>query len=182
MVCVGFLNEKMYPWYFFSAEARLFLVCFEAYIPAVGNTPYGKRHTSRTVYVKPLQSILTESLHSRQLFWYCGQITWTHSWTRKMPQIRTLQNNTPPAWKTYEFSRHRCCLTLTFGDNVTHSHSDRCQPLTDRKARATQSSYKYGLGAGEWPIYKHSFCLVQKQQGVLLVVVEKSLGWTQAFF
>ena len=38
------------------------------YTLAVGNTPYGKRHTSRTISMKPLQSILEESLHSRPSF------------------------------------------------------------------------------------------------------------------
>ena len=42
-------------------------------------------------------------------------------------------NNAQPTWKTYEFSRHRCCFTLKFGDNVNHSHSDRCQPRTTVK-------------------------------------------------
>ena len=94
------------------------------HILAVGNTRYGKRHTSRTVSSTPLQSILEESLHLRQYFFNS-----THSSTRKTPQRRTLQNNTPPTCKTYEFSRHRC-LTSNFGDNVNQSHSDRCHPLT----------------------------------------------------
>ena len=49
--------------------------------------------------------------------------------------------NTPPTSKPYEFTRHRCCLPLNFGDNANHSHFDRCQPLTDRSARATQRSF-----------------------------------------
>ena len=36
-----------------------------------------------------------------------------------------------PAWKTHEFSRHRCCLTLNFGDNANYSYSHRFKPLTD---------------------------------------------------
>ena len=48
---------------------------------------------------------------------------------------------TPSTWKTYEFSRHRCCLTLNFGDNASYSQSDRCQPLTDRKERAKQRTF-----------------------------------------
>ena len=42
----------------FWAEAVLFFV----HIVAVGNTPYGKRHTSRTVFLATLQPILQESL------------------------------------------------------------------------------------------------------------------------
>ena len=44
--------------------------------------------------------------------------------------------------KTCKLSRHRYCLTLNFGDNANHSHSDRCQPLTDCKARETQRSLR----------------------------------------
>ena len=39
------------------------LYCFQHDRRAVGNTPYGKRHISRTKPVKPLQSILEDSLH-----------------------------------------------------------------------------------------------------------------------
>ena len=44
--------------------------------------------------------------------------------------------------KTYEFSRHQCCVALKFGDNANHSYSDRCQPLTDPQARATQLCWR----------------------------------------
>ena len=61
------------------------------YMLAVGNTPYGKRHTSRTMSVTPLQSILEESFHSRQSFWHYRQINSTLSSTPKTPQRRTPQ-------------------------------------------------------------------------------------------
>ena len=41
----------------FSAVAILFLVLVYIYILAKGNTPHGK-HTSRTLSIEPLQSIL----------------------------------------------------------------------------------------------------------------------------
>ena len=40
-----------------------------------------------------------------------------------------------------EFGRQRG-LTRSVGDNANHSHYDRCQPLTDRKALAAQHSSK----------------------------------------
>ena len=33
--------------------------------------------------------------------------------------------------KKDELSRHRCCLTLNFGDNANHSCSYRFKPLTE---------------------------------------------------
>ena len=100
----------------------------------VGNTPYGRDHTSRTIYVTPLQSILDESLHSRQSFWNYWQINSTPSW--RTPHRRTLQI-TLRQLENRASSRHRC-LTLNFVVNANHSHADRCQPLTDRQVRATQ--------------------------------------------
>ena len=38
------------------------------YILPAGNTPYRKRHNTRTMCITPLQSILEEGLHSRQSF------------------------------------------------------------------------------------------------------------------
>ena len=64
-------------------------------------------------------------------------------------------SNTPPTSKTYELSRHRCCLTLNLGDNVNHAHSDRCQPLSDCKAQ--RRKVLHGLAAAEWPQYRHNF-------------------------
>ena len=49
-------------------------------------------------------------------------------------------NNSSPTRKTYEFSRHRCCSRLNFGDNANQSHVNRCQPPTDRNTLATKRS------------------------------------------
>ena len=107
------------------------------HILAVGNTRYGKRHTSRTVSSTPLQSILEESLHLRQYFFNS-----THSSTRKTPQRRTLHITLRQLEKrTSSRATDRCHLTMNFGDNANQSHSNRYQPLTDRKERATQRSF-----------------------------------------
>ena len=47
------------------------------YILAVGNTPYGNRHTSGTISATPLQPIL--EVRSRQSFWRHWQINLAHS-------------------------------------------------------------------------------------------------------
>ena len=58
-------------------------------------------------------------------------------------------NNTPSTWKTYKLSRHRwCCLASNVDDTDNHSHSGRCQPLTDCKARATQRSLRVTVYTG----------------------------------
>ena len=66
---------------------------------------------------------------------------------------------------------------LNFGDNAHHSHSDRCQPLTDREARATRCSLR--VRAAEWPKGRHQLYGMQAQQSVLfrdLLAVEKIWG------
>ena len=66
------------------------------YILAVGNTPYGKRHTSRTILVSvttPLQSKLTFTA----IFLVLLTDQFDAFLTRKTPQRRTnATNNTPP--------------------------------------------------------------------------------------
>ena len=122
----------------------------------------GRKHalrgsdTSRTISVKPLQSSFEESLHSRQSFWYGWQITQTHSSTRRDERYKQQSANLK---KVREFSRHpvRLCLALNFDDNINHSHSHRCQPLTDSEARATQRSFTgYGVPHDQKK-YRHSF-------------------------
>ena len=112
---------------------------------AVGNTPYGKRHISRTKLGNPLQSIFEESSRSRQSFWVLLSNQFDAFFNQKNTSDTNATNNTPPTWKTYELSRHQCCLALNFGEI--------CQPLTfrpmpapkDREARATQRRFT-GLG------------------------------------
>ena len=84
------------------------------YILAVWNTPFGKRHASRTVSVTSLRS--TRYLRRKLTFTAISLVL--------------MADHTPPAWKTYEFSRHRCYLTLNFGDNAS-------QPLTFRPMPAS---------------------------------------------
>ena len=116
--------------WFFSAEAIL----FQVYVIVVGNAPYGKRHVSRTKPVYGKLNILDQSLHSPQPFLYRCHISSMHSSTRKTPQKRTLKYHSAiywSPWKTYEFSRHRCCLALDFGDNGNHLYSHRFKPLLE---------------------------------------------------
>ena len=91
-VFVDYLNKKIH-WVlsFFLTRSPRILFFVYIYILAVGNTPYGKRHTSRIICVTPLQSILAKSFHSRQSFWNYWQMNSTHSSTRKTPQRRTLK-------------------------------------------------------------------------------------------
>ena len=83
---VDCLNEITY--FFFLSKSY---TISSIYILAAGNAPCGKPHTSRTISVTPLQSILEESLYLGQSFWYYWQINSTHSSTRKAPQRLTLQ-------------------------------------------------------------------------------------------
>ena len=70
---------------------------------------------------------------------------------------------------------------LKFGDNDNHTHSDRCQPPTDRRiARATQGSLP-GKGHRMTKIQAQLYGM-QSQQGVLfrdLLVVKNRLGLNQ---
>ena len=51
------------------------------------------------------------------------------------------------------------CLTLNFGDNANHSHSDRYQPLPDRKARSTQHLPVEGYQMTRMHAYRCSGCI-----------------------
>ena len=64
------------------------------FILAEGNTPYGKRHNSRTESLFWLQSTryLRRKLTFTAIFLYNFQINSTHPSTRKTPQKRTLQS------------------------------------------------------------------------------------------
>ena len=58
-------NQGLYP------PFDHFPLC-NIYFLGVGNTPYWKCHTSRTIHVKPLHSILEERFNLRQSFWCCS--------------------------------------------------------------------------------------------------------------
>ena len=67
-------------------------------------------------------------------FWTRYQISSMHSSTRQTPEKRTLKNHSAmywSTWKTYEFSRLRCCVALNFRDNGTHLFPHRFEPLTE---------------------------------------------------
>ena len=130
--------------------------------------------------VAPLQSIfLDESLHSRQSFWYYWQIKSTHSWTRKTPQRRTLQNNTPPTWKMDDISRlmfrvelRRPCQPLTL----------RPMPASNGRQSTSDATQFYGLRGAEWPKCRHR-CGMRTQDVLFrdLLVVKKILRSMWAF-
>ena len=138
-VCFGWLFLNCFliytPYIFsaFSAEAVLFLV-YQVVILALGNTPYGKRHNSRTQSPFWLQSILEESLLSRQYFWTTARsirhILQSEK-SRRNERYKVYYAIYWSTWKSYDFSRDRCCLTLNFGDNANHAYSHRSKPLTE---------------------------------------------------
>ena len=69
------------------------------------------------------------SLHSPRSFWFRCQI----SRCIVQPEKRSKYHSAIhwSTWKTYEFSRHRCCLALNFGDNDNHLHSHRFKPMAE---------------------------------------------------
>ena len=107
------------------------------YSLGVGSTPYGKRYISRTKLGNPLRSTryLKRTLTFTAIFLALMKKQFGAFFKPKYASgTNAITDNTPrPTWKTYEFSRHRCCLTLNFGDNANQSHSDRCHPLTTVK-------------------------------------------------
>ena len=147
----------------------------------VENTPCGKCHTSRTIYVAPLQSILEENLYSRHFF------RTTDKSLRRILQLKNASeknatNNTPLTWKPYQFSRHRRCLTLNFGDNAYHSHSNRCQPVTTVKHEPRNVAWR--VSDSRMTKIRAQLYGMQTQQGILvrgLLVVQKRLGSMLSF-
>ena len=78
--------------FFFSRSYTISSICI--YTLVVGNTPYGRRHISRTEPVLLQASYLRLKLskfHSPQPFLYRYQISSMHSSTRKTPLKRTLK-------------------------------------------------------------------------------------------
>ena len=109
-------------WFLNFRKCFFFLSRSYIHTLAVGNTPYGKCHTSRTTSVKPLQSISGESLHSRQYFWVL--LTWIRRMLQPGKRLRDdATNNTLPTWKTYEFAP-----PMLFGVELRR----QCQPLIFR--------------------------------------------------
>ena len=120
--------------YIFSFFLRTSCTISSIFVLAVGNTPYGKRHNSRTQSPFWLQSIFEQSLHSRQYF--CTTARSIRHFLQSEKRRRNERYKVYSAiywstWKTYEFSRDRCCSTMNFGDNANHSHSHRFKPLTE---------------------------------------------------
>ena len=141
-LCV-FADYFDYCYYFFFLSRSY--TNSSIFVLAVGNTPYGKRRNSRTESPFWLQSILEESLHSRQSF--CAT---ARSIRHILPPEKRRRNERYKVyssiywsmWKTYEFSRDWCCLTLNFGNNANHSycHQFKRSPAF-RKALAQQRNY-----------------------------------------
>ena len=106
--------------------------------------PYGKRHISRTKLVHRLQYYLRRKLIFTAIFLALRVLTnhFDAFFNPKTPQRRTLHITLRQLEKrTSSRATDRCHLTMNFGDNANQSHSNRYQPLTDRKERATQRSF-----------------------------------------
>ena len=123
------------------------------YILAVGDALCGKRHTSRTIAFEPLPSYLGRKLTSTAIFLVLLVLTGNRLFGRVFHPEKRLRDErykhistnlknvrvlAPPMLFNVEL--RRCCLPLNFGDSANHSHSDRCQPLTDRKERRTSDA------------------------------------------
>ena len=91
-----------------------------------------------------------------QSCWYHWQIDHLDASFNLKNASESNASNYTPTWRTHGFSRHQCCLTLNFGDNAHHSHSDRFQRLTDREERATQRTCMASWLAVEYPKYRHT--------------------------
>ena len=129
---------------------------------AVRHTLYGKRHTSRSKPVKSAGNMFEEGSYSEQCFLCDCQITlWRilrHE--KRFRDERHKWHSTIHCWtwRMCKFSRHRFYLTLTFGDNADHLHTNRCKLLTFRKTRAPRSIvvqvrvYRTTYHAGTWKL------------------------------
>ena len=158
-------------WFFFLVWSRRYIIYRMGFLPLL-DTPYGKRNIYRIKLVNSLQCIQEEGLHSRKSF----RTTDKSLRLILQPEKRLTNptNTTPPTWKTYGLSRHRCCSILNFGD-VNHSHSDRCQPLTTVKHE--RRNVGLWVGGCRMPKYRHSLSLLRDLLGD-----KKSLGSVQVFF
>ena len=91
----------------------------EAYVLAVGNTPSGKRHTSRTKSAKRIGHMVGEIYVRRNIFGTTARSLRRILNPKNASQMKST-SNTPSSigevrCKMYKVSRHRCCLALNFG-------------------------------------------------------------------
>ena len=99
-----------------------------------------EKHTLRKTAYLPNRTCVGASLMYQIKAWIHPSHFWTRCQTSSMrstwktPQKRTLKYHSViywSTWKTYEFSRHRCCVALNFRDNVNHLLSHRFKPLME---------------------------------------------------
>ena len=116
-------------YFFFSRIYTISSICM------VGNSHYGKGPISRT------EPVLLQALR----IWF--KVTFTPVFFVQVPRNFDAFFNPKKrfrkgrwqhhsaiywsTWKTYEFWRHRRCLTLNFGDNGSHFYSRRFKALTE---------------------------------------------------
>ena len=142
-VCVfrWLLEQKYMPDFFFFFFLSRRNISPGIYILALGSTPYGKKAYLPNQTYKSSAVYLRRKLTFTAIFLVLTTNQFDAFFNPKNASDRNATNSARPTWKTYEVSRRRRCLTLIFGDNANHSHSDRCQPLTTVKARASQRSF-----------------------------------------
>ena len=148
----------------------------------VENTPYGKRHISRTEPVYGKHNILDYSLHSPQSLLYTCQLSSMHSSTRKTPQKKTPKIS--PRHLLVNLTNVRVLappMLLSIGIWRQWQPLMLFKPLTEspavRKARAPQRSYTGYRGCRITKIQEQFYGM--QTQGVLLSdlhVVQKRLG------
>ena len=133
-------------------------------ILAVGNTPYGKRHTSQNMYVTPLPYV-GRNFTFAVIFLVPLTDQFDAFFNPQITSETNATNNTPPTCKKHELSRLPWSLMLNFGANANHLHSDRYQPLSGCTAWTTQRSLRV-RGCTITELQEQLFGM-QQQQGVL---------------
>ena len=113
----------------------------------VGNTPYGKRYISGTEPVLLQAWHIILQLPFAPIFFVQVPDQFDAFFNPKKGLSKDAKNITPSiwsTWKTYEFSRHRCCSALNFGNMATTyvpTDSSIWRSPAFREARAPQRSY-----------------------------------------
>ena len=92
-----------------------------------------RKHVLRKTAYLPNQTCDSPALYLRRKLTFTVIVWYYNAFNPENASETNATNSTPPTKKTSKFSRHRCCLTLNSGNNVSHLHSDRCQPLTTVK-------------------------------------------------
>ena len=127
-LCVVDYSNKIFYKIFLSAEALLFPVY-------IGNTPYGKRHISRT---EPVLVHLGLKLTFTPIYVVQVPDQFDAFFNPKNASEKNAKNTTLPSIsqlekRTSSRAFNQCCVALNFGDNHygNHLYSHRFKPLTE---------------------------------------------------